>query len=220
MRITKFPQSCLFVETCGKKLLFDPGNLKYEEHFVGKFSLADSVFITHKHADHCYIELLKKLPSTIPVYMTAETAGAHPDYLGALPIKEFDIITIDGIQVAAVHAVHGYQPKMRGNDVHENIGYLVDDGKIRLYITSDTVCFPADIMTDIIAIPVTGHGVTMSAFEASLFAKETGAKTIILTHMDNPAYEVDFDYINRHFKAAGVEYTLLKTGETFDTKVD
>jgi len=31
MKITKFPQSCLLVETKGKKILIDPGTLKYKE---------------------------------------------------------------------------------------------------------------------------------------------------------------------------------------------
>lgn len=31
MKITKYPQSCLLVETKGKKILIDPGTLKYKE---------------------------------------------------------------------------------------------------------------------------------------------------------------------------------------------
>ena len=33
MKITKFPQSCLLIETKGKKILVDPGNLKYKEEY-------------------------------------------------------------------------------------------------------------------------------------------------------------------------------------------
>ena len=33
MKITKFPQSCLLIETKDKKILVDPGNLKYKEDF-------------------------------------------------------------------------------------------------------------------------------------------------------------------------------------------
>ena len=31
MKIIKYPQSCLLVETKGKKILIDPGTLKYKE---------------------------------------------------------------------------------------------------------------------------------------------------------------------------------------------
>lgn len=34
MKITKFPQSCLLIETKGKKILVDPGNLKYKEEYL------------------------------------------------------------------------------------------------------------------------------------------------------------------------------------------
>lgn len=214
MKITKYPQSCLLVESGGIRLLFDPGSLKREDHFVQVFSGVDAIFITHKHADHCDDELLQKVNLSIPLYITKETRKAHPSLSRAEQIREGDEIIIGSVSVKAVHAIHGYHPRMRGNEVYENIGYIVDDRKKRLYITGDTICFPTDIKTDIIALPVTGHGVTMSAFEASLFAKETGAKTVILTHMDNPAFEVDRDYIDRHFKNAGVEYTLLDSGET------
>lgn len=34
MKITKFPQSCLLIETKEKKILVDPGNLKYKEEYL------------------------------------------------------------------------------------------------------------------------------------------------------------------------------------------
>lgn len=34
MKITKYPQSCLLVETNDKKLLIDPGSLKYQDKFL------------------------------------------------------------------------------------------------------------------------------------------------------------------------------------------
>lgn len=32
MKITKFPQSCLLIETKGKKILIDPGTLMYSSN--------------------------------------------------------------------------------------------------------------------------------------------------------------------------------------------
>ena len=57
-------------------------------------------------------------------------------------VKENDIIELDNIKIEVVHAIHGYQPLLKGNkEVHENVGYLIDDGENRLYSTSDTICF-------------------------------------------------------------------------------
>lgn len=53
MKITKFPQSCLLIETKEKKILVDPGNLKYKEEYFDIWKQADVILITHKHPDHC-----------------------------------------------------------------------------------------------------------------------------------------------------------------------
>ncbi|NLL91326.1 MAG: hypothetical protein GX222_02770 [Ruminococcaceae bacterium] len=215
MKITKYPQSCILVDTGIKKILFDPGILKYKDEYFDVFNSCDAVFVTHKHSDHCNVELISSLKKEIAVFSTSEVAGAYPELSNLKTISEGDTVQIGNATVTAVKAIHGYQPKMRGNEVYENIGYTLSDGKKTIYITSDTICFPTDIKTDVICIPVTGHGVTMSAYEASLFSKETGAKVVILTHMDNPAFEVDYAYIDKHFANAGVEYTILEIGDQF-----
>ncbi|MCL2538839.1 MAG: MBL fold metallo-hydrolase, partial [Oscillospiraceae bacterium] len=142
MTITKYPQSCLLVESGATRLLFDPGILKYEERFFDEWSSCDAVFITHKHTDHCNAEILSKLDPSIPLYTTAEVTAAHASLSRANLIKEGDAVSAGCFSVTAVKAVHGYHPRMRGNEVYENIGFLVCDGKVTLYITSDTVCFP------------------------------------------------------------------------------
>lgn len=49
MKITKYPQSCLLVETKGKKILIDPGTLKYKEEYFDVWNNVDIILITHKH---------------------------------------------------------------------------------------------------------------------------------------------------------------------------
>lgn len=216
MKITKFPQSCLLIETKDKKILVDPGNLKYKEEYFDIWNNVDIVLITHKHPDHFNTEILEKLDKNITIYSTKEVSEANTT-LNINIVKENDIIELENIKIEVVHAVHGYQPLLKGaKEIHENVGYIVDDGENRLYTTSDTICFRNDYKADILCIPVTGHGLTMSAFEASLYAKEVGAILTIPIHMDNPAFPPNFDYIREMFNKYEIEYEILENDETIE----
>lgn len=216
MKIQKFPQSCLLIETKNKKILIDPGNLKYKEEYFDIWNSVDVIFITHKHPDHCNEDILKKLDKNIKVYSTNEVKETYPN-LNIIVIKENDVIEVGDVKVEVVHAIHGYQPLLKGDkEVHENVGYIIDDGNNRLYTTSDTICFRNDYKADILCVPVTGHGLTMSAFEASLYAKEVGAVLTIPIHMDNPAFPPDFEYIKEMFDKVEVEYDILENDEIIE----
>ena len=56
----------------------------------------------------------------------------------------------------------------------------------------------------------------MSAFEASLYAKEVGAVLTIPIHMDNPMFPPDFDYIKEMFDKVGIEYDILENDEIIE----
>ena len=218
MKITKFPQSCLLIETKGKKILVDPGNLKYKDEYFDVWNAVDIILITHKHPDHCNTEILEKLDKNITIYSTKEVSETNTS-LNINIVKENDVIELDNIKIEVVHAIHGYQPLLKGTkEIHENVGYIIDDGKNRLYTTSDTICFRNDYKADILCIPVTGHGLTMSAFEASLYAKEVGAVLTIPIHMDNPAFSPDFDYIKKMFEKYEVDYEILENDETIEVE--
>ena len=154
----------------GKKILIDPGKLKYKEEYFDTWNAVDIILITHKHGDHCNATILEKLDNNIKIYSTKEVKDANPS-LDINIIKENDVIKLDKIKIEVVHAIHGYQPLLKGKEINENVGYIIDDGKNRLYATSDTICFKNEYKADIICIPVTGQGLTMSAFEAALYAK-------------------------------------------------
>ena len=218
MKITKFPQSCLLIETKEKKILVDPGNLKYKEEYLDIWKQADIILITHKHPDHCNNEVLEKLNKDITIYSTKEVQEANQN-LSIHIIKESDVIELNGIKIEVVHAIHGYQPLLKGaKEVHENVGYIIDDGQNRLYTTSDTICFRNEYKADILCIPVTGHGLTMSTFEAALYAKEVGAVLTIPIHMDNPAFPPDLDYIKEMFEKYEVEYEVLENDESIEVE--
>jgi len=216
MKITKFPQSCLLIETKGKKILIDPGTLKYKEEYFNIWNTADIILITHKHSDHCNTEVLEKIDSNIKIYSTKEVQDANKT-LTINIVKENDIIELDSITIEVVHAIHGYQPLLKGaKEVNENVGYIIDDGENRLYTTSDTICFKNNYRADILCAPVTGYGLTMSAFEAALYAKEVEATLTIPIHMDNPTFPPDFDFIKKMFEKYEVEYETLENEESIE----
>lgn len=215
MKITKYPQSCLLIETKGKKLLIDPGTLKYKDEYFNIWNNVDAILITHKHPDHCNVEVLEKLDKKIIIYSTKEVQDAY-ESLNIKIVKENDVLNIGDIKIEVVHAVHGYVPFLKGKEIYENVGYIVDDGENRLYATSDTICFRNEYKADILAAPVMGHGLTMSAYETSLYAKEVGAILTIPVHMDNPKFPPEINYIKEMFENNDVQYELLENDETIE----
>ena len=215
MKITKYPQSCLLIETKGKKLLIHPGTLKYKDDYFNIWNNVDAILITHKHPDHCNVEVLEKLDKKIIIYSTKEVQDAY-ESLNIKIVKENDVFNIGDIKIEVVHAVHGYVPFLKGKEIYENVGYIVDDGENRLYATSDTICFRNEYKADILAAPVMGHGLTMSAYETSLYAKEVGAILTIPVHMDNPKFPPEINYIKEMFENNDVQYELLENDETIE----
>ncbi|HCC03401.1 MAG TPA: hypothetical protein DEP51_00880 [Clostridiales bacterium] len=215
MKITKYPQSCLLIETKGKKILIDPGILKYKDEYFNIWNNVDIILITHKHPDHCNTAVLEKLDKSILIYSTKEVKDANEN-LSINIIKESDILKLGDITIEVVHAIHGYQPLLKGKEINENVGYIIDDGENRLYTTSDTICFKNDYKANVLCVPITGHGLTMSAFEAALYAKEVGANVTIPVHMDNPAFPPDLNYFKEMFEKYEAEYEILENDETIE----
>jgi len=214
MKITKYPQSCLMVETNNKKILIDAGGLKYQDKFLDDWKTANIILITHKHGDHIKIDTLKDLD--IPIYSTNEVQNTYPEIKFNI-VKENDIISLENIKIEVVKAIHGYNPNLKdGKEVFENVGYIIDDGKYRLYVTSDTICFNNNYKADIVALPVTAHGLTMSAYEVALFATELEAKLVLPIHMDNDAYPTNMEYMKDNFEKFNINYKLLSIEETIE----
>jgi len=214
MKITKYPQSCLMVETNNKKILIDAGGLKYQDKFLEEWNKSNIILITHKHGDHIKSDALKNI--NIPIYSTQEVQDAYPEIKFNI-VKENDTLDFDSIKIEVVKAIHGYNPLLKnGGQVFENVGYIIDDGSHRLYTTSDTICFNNDYKADVVALPVTAHGLTMSAFEASLFSKELGANLVLPIHMDNEKYPTDVNYMKENFDKFGINYKVLGIEESIE----
>lgn len=218
MKITKYAQSCFLLETEGKRILVDPGYIQYNESYLDdEWNNIDVILITHKHGDHCHEEAVKKIIEKGAVFYTSqEVAETYPN-LSPKIVKVGDSIDIDAIKVEVVKAVHGYMPFLKGgNEINENIGFIIDDGKKKVYTTSDSICFENDYNCDVLFVPVCNHGLVMGPFEAALFAKETGASLVIPYHYDNPKFPTDLEKVKEEFEKQGLNYKVLGIGESIE----
>ena len=82
MRITRFVQSCLLIETKGKRILIDPGEIFFEESLLTDYwKNIDILLVTHKHSDHCYVPAILNIvnnPKT-KFYTTLEVVNSHKE---------------------------------------------------------------------------------------------------------------------------------------------
>jgi L-ascorbate metabolism protein UlaG (beta-lactamase superfamily) len=216
MKITKFAQSCTLLETKDKKILIDPGYLLLDDATLKKWLNVDIILVTHKHGDHCddkSINEIMKNPK-VKLYTTKEVKESH-NISPTKIVKEGDVLNLDGINIEVVKAVHGYIPTFKGKkEIHENISFIINDGSTKVYFTGDIICFNNDYKCDIIFVPVCNHGLVMGAFEAALFAKETGAKLVIPNHYDAPKYPTDLKKVKMEFEKQNLNYKILKIGES------
>ena len=93
MKITKFNQSCLLVETNNKRFLIDPGNIGYDEYLLNEWKDIDYILITHRHGDHCNVEAINTIAKrdNAKIYTTKEVAD-NTSLINPIIVKQGDII--------------------------------------------------------------------------------------------------------------------------------
>ena len=143
-------------------------------------------------------------------------ADAYPE-LSPQIVKAGYILDFNNLKVEVVKSVHGYMPFLKGRkEIKENVGYIIDDGVNRAYLTSDTICFDNDYKADVVFVPVCDHGVVMGPYEAALFAKETGAKLVVPVHYDSPKYPVNLGLVKKEFEKQGLNCKILEFKESIE----
>ncbi|VVB75708.1 Beta-lactamase superfamily domain protein [uncultured archaeon] len=217
MKLTKFAQSCFLIEEGGTKILIDPGALLLDEKTIHAWMNPNFVLVTHKHFDHFCEEAVQKIlsPKT-KIFSTREVATFYPNTKFEI-VKEGDVSVLGKIRVEVVKAVHGYTPLLKGGkEVNEGIGFILDNGKKRIYHTADTICFPNEYKCNVVMLPFNNHGVCMSPFESALFAKETEAELVLPMHNDNPKLPGDAEKMRQELEKNKLKYKFLKSGESIE----
>ena len=213
MKIKKFPQSCILIETAGKKILVDPGTVKYEQTFLKDWKTADAILITHRHSDHINADILKTL--NIPIYSTNEVKKYNPD-LSINIIKQGDNFKIGNIKIEVTKAIHGFTTV--DAEIFENVGFIIDNGKAKLYITSDTLRFNYPYKADFLFADITAYDVSMNLWGAMMTYKEVGAKLLIVAHQDKGMMLYEKEQIEKYFSEQKINFIIPQIGDELELK--
>lgn len=196
MQITWIGQAGLLIQADGMKIMVDPYlsdsvakvNPKNWRRVPVKEELfekdIDMIAITHNHLDHLDPETLpllldteKELTVLAPyeAWQEARKYGGNHNYV---MFNRGTVWTQNGVTFTAVKAEH--------SDLTA-IGFIVDDGKDKVYITGDTL-YNKEIFEDLpkgidaVFLPINGVGNNMNIADAMRFAKETRAKKAVPVH--------------------------------------
>ena len=222
MKITKFNQACLLVETKGKRILVDAGSIGYtEDMFETHWTNINVILVTHRHSDHCLAEVINKIikRDNAKVYANSEVIANH-SLENVTKIAERDVFDIGEIKVEVTKAVHGFLTTMKaaGLEVKENVGFIIDDGATRLYITSDTINFNNDYKCDVLAMPFNGNGLTLGLVDGIGFIKDIGPKLVLPIHLQHPRpiMNPDIGALKQSLDSEGINYKILDLCESIE----
>ena len=223
MKITKYNQSCLLIETNNKRILIDPGSINYDGTLLDEWNNIDYILVTHRHSDHCNSEAINTIINrdNAKLYTTQEVVD-NVELINPTIVKAGDILDWGDIKVEVTKAIHGFiiVMKYNGGEILENVGFIIDDGSKRLYTTSDTITFNCNYKCDILCMPFNGNGVTMGIIDGTTFAKDLNPELVIPVHMEmaEPYMNPNIDALKSELDKEGITYKILETKEYIEIK--
>ena len=220
MKIKKFAQSCLMIDYKNVRILVDPGNVDYFDGLLDLWTGINIIVITNKHADHCHALTVKKIieRDNAVLYTTREVLNAYPELKG-IAIKSGDKINFSSkFSMTITSAIHGYLPYMKDNEIKENIGFIINDSVNKIYITGDTLGFNNNYKCDYIFMPFSNHGVTTGIYDGLLFAKETEAKMIIPTNLEDKTYPTNLNELVETSEKLKLKLKVMKANDVLEIK--
>lgn len=206
MKITKFDHSCLLVEMpppVSRTALFDPGTMSEALLNVDNLEFLDDIIITHKHADHFSLPLIKRLVAKFPqVRLTA------PEEVVAILAKEgikASSQPVDGL--AFFESPHeDVEPLF---PVPQEIGVHYLD---RLSHPGDSHSFSETM--PVLALPVTAPwGATIKAVKLALQLKPRYVIPIHDWHWRDEAREQMYDGLEQALRQHDISFIKIKNGE-------
>ncbi|MBQ8966366.1 MBL fold metallo-hydrolase [Ruminococcus sp.] len=171
--------SCVRIE-CGIVIYIDPFMVEGAPHD------ADLVLVTHPHFDHFSPPNIRKVAKQGTVvagpYML-KRAKAVIGGCSLVPLSAGQKTNLCGINIEAVPA-YNLKPARPHKRFLGWLGYVLDIGGEKVYITGDTDATPESkaVKCDVLMLPVGGSNYTMNAAEAADLANTIRPKTVIPIH--------------------------------------
>lgn len=207
MKITKYVHACLLVVTPDRVALFDPGMMSVDALDVDKLGRLDDIFITHEHADHVSLDLVKRLVEKFPDVRITST----PDVVQ---------------QLAAVSIRASDQPPTGVtffDSPHESVAPLFPHPPQEIGVHyEDTLSHPGDSHSfketkTILALPVQAPwGSTIKAVNLALELKPRHILPIHDWHWSDAARQQMYNTLESVFGEHGITFHKLETGQPVD----
>lgn len=206
MKITKLVHSCLLVEMpapINRTALFDPGVMGNVD--ADSLQYLDDIIITHGHADHFDLEVVKKLVAKFPdVRITA------PDEV----VQQLNSESIPATSAASEGIVFFESP-------HENVQPLYPQPQEIGVHYLDKLSHPGDSHSfqetkAILALPVTAPwGSMIKAAQLGLELKPRYIIPIHDWHWNDDARKGSYEHLEKLFGDAGITFIKAVNGEPF-----
>lgn len=175
MKVTRYAQSCLLIESANSRVLIDPGEDPRVISKPDELGKLDAILITHEHADHFDAQLcIKFLEQGIPVYANASTARLIKGK--AKVVENAQEFQIGDLLIKTIELPHCLMPD--GSEGPQNVGYLINN---KFFHPGDGKEIKG-LQVDNLALPIIGPDISIK--DALSFAKEVSAKEVIAIHYD------------------------------------
>jgi L-ascorbate metabolism protein UlaG (beta-lactamase superfamily) len=209
VKVTKYVHSCLLVETPGRVAIFDPGTLSEAALDVDGLERLDDIFITHEHADHFSLELVKRLTGKFPDVRITST----PDVVARLAKESIKASDQPPAGASFFESPHESVEPLFPHPQEIGIHYL------------DTLSHPGDSHSftetkEILALPVSAPwGSTIKAINLALDLKPQHVLPIHDWHWSDAARQQTYDMMTDLFGKHGITFHQLATGQPIEIAV-
>jgi L-ascorbate metabolism protein UlaG (beta-lactamase superfamily) len=205
MKITKYLHSCLLVEENDQVVLIDPGAYTYDANVLDLNLLKklDFILITHEHADHFSLPFVQEITRHFPEVSIITTKSVAQQLE-----KELIPVMTEGTYDLHLEPVP-----------HEDILFAPPPENMK-FTLFNKLSHPGDSFhftsgTDILAMPMTAPwGSMVDAMKKVIDLKPKIVIPIHDWHWKDEAIESFYPRIADLFNQHGIEFKLIKTGET------
>ncbi|MDP3964549.1 MAG: MBL fold metallo-hydrolase [bacterium] len=216
MKLIKYPQACVLIETKEKRILIDPGYFVYEHTNLtpDTWEGIDVLLLTHEHEDHADPEAVRTIVErNTPIVLTnapvqkmlKEKLGIDADVL--LPGEERSVA---GCSIRGVQSLHG--PLPNGDLPPEVIGFLIDNTILH---PGDTVYIDPQVQAEVLLLPMCDT-VTFSPNQAAAYALRLQPKLVIPIHYHNERFLRDTSVMRRALQNVNVPYKIMADQEEIE----